>query len=56
MQFGPIMNGGVTARPDAAVRYRTILRVGHVAQLNVLVSLTKNLIFTKGTNNFINNL
>ena len=26
-QSGPIMNGGVMARGDAAVRYRTILRV-----------------------------
>ena len=26
-QYSPITNGGVTARPDAAVRYRTILRV-----------------------------
>ena len=26
-QSGPIMNGGVMARSDAAVRYRTILRV-----------------------------
>ena len=27
MQYGPTMNGGVTTRPGAAVRYRTILRV-----------------------------
>ena len=29
-QYGPITNGGITARPNAAVRYRTILRVVHV--------------------------
>ena len=28
-QFGPIVNGGVNACPDTAVRYRTILRVVH---------------------------
>ena len=27
MQYGPIMNGGIRARGDATVRYRTILRV-----------------------------
>ena len=27
MQYGPIMDDGVRARCDAAVRYRTILRV-----------------------------
>ena len=27
MQYGPITNGGVTARPDTNVHYRTILRV-----------------------------
>ena len=26
-QYGPITNGGITARPDAAICYRTILRV-----------------------------
>ena len=26
-QYGPITNGGVTARPDATIHYRTILRV-----------------------------
>ena len=26
-QYGPIMNGGVEARDDAAICYRTILRV-----------------------------
>ena len=25
MQYGPITNGGIRARGDAAVRYRTIL-------------------------------
>ena len=28
MQYGPITIGGITARPDAAVRYRTMLGVG----------------------------
>ena len=27
-QYVPITNRGVTARPDAAVRYKTIMRVG----------------------------
>ena len=29
VQYGPMMNTGVTARPDTAVHYRTILRVNH---------------------------
>ena len=34
-QYGPIMNGGITPPPDAAIRYRTIL--GIVIHTNQIV-------------------
>ena len=52
----------MNSHTDKCRVYRIVLwewrgiQVGHVGQLNGLVSLTKNYIFTKGTNNFINNL
>ena len=33
-QFGPITNSGVTTHPDAAVRYRTKLRVFFVQTIS----------------------
>ena len=35
MQYGPMMNGGIIARPDAAVRFWIILRLLQILLLKV---------------------